>query len=491
MARLDLNVNVDVKGANKLQDIGGKLRGVGTVMTAAVTAPIIGIGAATLKLAADAEESKARFQRAFDSMGAAAWTTAEDIEASVQELQKASTFGDEAIRDAAATLLTFGQVADEEFDRALQAGVDMATFLDKDLQDTIIQVGKAVNDPEKGMATLTRMGVQFDDEQEGIIRGLIEIGDTAGAQGVILAELEKQFGGAALAMTETAGGQMAQAMEKLKDAGESIGVLLLPILGELAGMIKGVAEWFIQLDDGTKEWIIRIAALAAVLGPVLLIVGLLIGALGTIATVLGLVLSPIGLIIGAVVLLGIAFATDFMGIRTIVETVVGAIIGFFSGLIDMIGTVIGAVVDFVSGLIDTFNGAVRALKRIGDIIFKPLGDGFKAAIDFIKGIWNTFVGWWNGINISVPAVDIPLIGRVGGFSLGLPKLPRLAEGGIVNQPTLALIGEAGPEAVVPLDRAGAGFGTNVTLNIYGDVGEDAERRLPGEMLRALYVAGAA
>jgi hypothetical protein len=103
-------------------------------------------------------------------------------------------------------------------------------------------------------------------------------------------------------------------------------------------------------------------------------------------------------------------------------------------------------------LMDFLGGIGKAIIGIGKTLWEPVGKGFAAAIDFVKGIWNAFARWWNGINIAVPSIDIPFIGKVGGFSIGLPDLPMLADGGIVTGPTLALIGEKGPEAVVPLDR---------------------------------------
>lgn len=56
---------------------------------------------------------------------------------------------------------------------------------------------------------------------------------------------------------------------------------------------------------------------------------------------------------------------------------------------------------------------------------------------------------------------------IGGKGFDVPNIPMLAEGGIVTGPTLAMIGEAGPEAVIPLDRAGGIGGTNVTIHVNG------------------------
>lgn len=94
---------------------------------------------------------------------------------------------------------------------------------------------------------------------------------------------------------------------------------------------------------------------------------------------------------------------------------------------------------------------------------------------------NAVLKLWNnlsipGFTVKLPSVDthIPGVGKVGGETLGwggfalpdvdLLPVPKLALGGIAMSPTLALIGEAGPEAVVPLDRA-RGIG-GVTVNLH-------------------------
>lgn len=72
----------------------------------------------------------------------------------------------------------------------------------------------------------------------------------------------------------------------------------------------------------------------------------------------------------------------------------------------------------------------------------------------IDGI-NKFIDYWNNIKLKVPEVNIPFVGKVGGFTIQVPQIaniPMLARGGIVDQPTLAMIGERGKEAVVPLEN---------------------------------------
>lgn len=130
----------------------------------------------------------------------------------------------------------------------------------------------------------------------------------------------------------------------------------------------------------------------------------------------------------------------------------------FNGLVDIIEYPFKVAGKWIT---DTFDRVLKwfrdlpeninqAFSRLADIIKYP----FKIAIDAIKALWNSTVG---GFGFEVPSW-VPGVGGKGFH------IPQMAAGGIVTRPTIALVGEAGPEAVVPLNRAG-GFG-NVTINVY-------------------------
>jgi hypothetical protein len=192
-------------------------------------------------------------------------------------------------------------------------------------------------------------------------------------------------------------------------------------------------------------------------------------------------LGPVGLLVGAIIAAVALIILNWDKVTAFIEAAVAFMVELFEGFAAFFTETWEGIMDFLSGIGEAIAGFAESM-------WKPIGTAFEAVIDFLKGVWNTFVGFWNGIQITVPSVDLPLIGRVGGFTIGLPDLPRLAEGGIVDRPTLALIGEGNQkEAVIPLDRL-AGMGTTVNLTINGDVTGD-ERRIPGQVLRGLYVAG--
>ena len=84
----------------------------------------------------------------------------------------------------------------------------------------------------------------------------------------------------------------------------------------------------------------------------------------------------------------------------------------------------------------------------------------KAVFNGIARIWNNTVG---KLSFKIP----DWVPGIGGNGFSMPDIPMLADGGIVTAPTLALIGEAGPEAVIPLSQMGSMGGGGVTINVNG------------------------
>ncbi len=194
--------------------------------------------------------------------------------------------------------------------------------------------------------------------------------------------------------------------------------------------------------------------------------------------------------IGKAIVSGIA--DGVVGLATKVWDVIsgmpGALLKLANGWIDGLGTIGGAVIqwikngvtgladaiwDKISGFADALwqkvKGVAEDVKDIGKNILGWIGDGIESAATGIaniaKGAVNVVI---DGLNKAIGGINkaIGLLNKVNPFDdvPRVPNIPRLASGGIVTQPTLALIGEAGPEAVVPLNRA-SGFGQGITINI--------------------------
>ena len=136
-------------------------------------------------------------------------------------------------------MLTFTKVRNEAgkgndiFNQSVEAANNMSAALGTDMKSASLQLGKALNDPIKGVTALQRVGVSFTEQQKEQIRTLVESGDTLGAQKIILAEMQKQFGGAAQAA--------ADPMQRLEviagNLGEKVGGVLLPYVEKFANFV--------------------------------------------------------------------------------------------------------------------------------------------------------------------------------------------------------------------------------------------------------------
>lgn len=313
--------------------------------------------------------------------------------------------------------------------------------------------------------------------------------------------------------------QFRRELEKTAiNMGNSLGPALTKILASLQPVIGAVAsavQWFSNLDPRVQSIIIGATALVVALGPVMTVIGTvtsaigavvsvggaLAGILGSIATViapllmgaLSFLISPIGLVvmaIAAVIAIGVLLyknwdtisawlSQTWERIRQTGEAVWNGIKGFFVKwwpelLIAFTGP-IGALVVLVVKNWDTIKQATsdawNGVKDLTSSIWDGIVVTIKGAINGIIGGINWFIRAMNSIHITVPEVEIPLVGKVGGWSIGLPhipEIPMLAAGGIAMAPTLAMIGEAGPEAVVPLSQLGLAGAGGPTIVVTGN-----------------------
>jgi hypothetical protein len=132
--------------------------------------------------------------------------TIESLNKHAAELQRLTTYGDDAVTSAQTMLLTFKKLGGEVFPRATEAVLDMATLMGGDLKGASIQLGKALDNPIAGISALTRVGVTFSDSQKATIETLVRSNRTMEAQKIILVEVESQMNKQAMAARNTLGG---------------------------------------------------------------------------------------------------------------------------------------------------------------------------------------------------------------------------------------------------------------------------------------------
>ena len=296
---LTFNFGANMKGFNKamnkaqrkLKKFGSSVKKMGSSMTMNLTLPIVALGAASVKAFDAQAKAIAQVEAGLKSTGNQVGLTSEELQKMARDLQNKTLFGDEEIlKDATSQLLTFTNLTKENFQMAQVAALDLATKLDKDLKETTIQLGKALNDPILGITALGRSGIQFTKEQKGTITSLVKTNKLAEAQTLILNELKIQYGGSAEAAAKAGMGPIKQLTNQLSDMSEEIGKRLVPIIQSFVGWIKKIADKFDNLSSEQKDNIVKWGLIAAAIGPVLIVIGkmatgisALIGGLGGLA----------------------------------------------------------------------------------------------------------------------------------------------------------------------------------------------------------------
>jgi phage-related protein len=167
-------------------------------------------------------------------------------------------------------------------------------------------------------------------------------------------------------------------------------------------------------------------------------------------------------------------AEGFTRGRDFIKARIDAVVGFVRGLPGRVGAFVNSIRDkmtepfnkardMIKGAIDAVVGFVRGL---GGRIASAASGAFNGLWNAFRGAVNRIVDGWNSLSFTTPSINV-LGFKSPSFTFAMPRIPRLADGGIVTGPTLALVGEAGPEAVIPLDGRHS-MGT-VVVNVSGSV----------------------
>jgi cell division septum initiation protein DivIVA len=178
---------------------------------------------------------------ALKSTGSAAAGSAADIRKRALALEDMTTVDDKAIQNAENLLLTFRQIGKDAFDPTLKAAIDMNAALGGDensLQSVLIQVGKAVNDPIKGLTSLRRVGVSFSADQEKRIKKLIDENRLYDAQRLILQELSKEFSGAGKAFGTGPAADMRRFGDAVEDTQQALATGFLPLMQKISKQVQ-------------------------------------------------------------------------------------------------------------------------------------------------------------------------------------------------------------------------------------------------------------
>ncbi len=416
----------------------------------------------TVKAALDQQQIMAQTVQAIKSTGDASGMSATQIGDMADSMTKLTMFSDDAIQTSENLLLTFTNIGKDVFPQATKAVLDLSQGMHQDLQTSSIQVGKALNDPISGLTNLSRIGVTFNDTQKQLIKTYMEHGEKAKAQGVILKELQKEFGGSAVAAGQTMGGQLKIAENRFGLLKEKIGAAVIPILGQLAttattviipmlekigSTIGGVIQWFQKHDAAlmAAKIVMIVVAGALVAAFVAWAVAAAGAAVATIAATWPILAigAAVALVVAGIILAvthwgaimdwiktAIANAGAFIGgifswlgtqVHMILTAIgskfqwVGAIFSWLGTAFHNIGAAIGFIFHWIGGLIHSeivgwsivFAWIGGVFSRIGSVfhsIISAIGDKFKWLGGLVSGVWQGIVGAIKGAINSVISV---------------------------------------------------------------------------------------
>jgi hypothetical protein len=436
---------------------------------AAVAAGALAAGlGASVKAAAEDAQEQAKLRKSLKNTTGATDANVDAIEDQIGAMSLATGVADTELRKAMEVLARATGDSDKAMSQ-LSLVMDIAAGTGNDLESVSTALGKAYNGQ---FTALRKLGVPLD---ESIVKQKDFVAATEA--------LNDAFGGTQAALADTAVGRVDRLKVAFSEASETLGTALLPIFEKVVGF-------------ATKTLIPAFEKVTAVfdkegLGGVLRLIGdnikeaapKVLEAIGEVLRKLGAWIVDTGLPLLREKLVQLKDAvsawikesgpdalknlgrflgdlTEWIltkGVPKLIEATAKLSVALLKWLIDIGPDLLKGLAlfaaEFAKGIIDSMVEAFKGLANKG----LEIGKAFANAI--IRFINRNAIGKLNDL----------LEFKVAGFTINppdIPNIPELADGGIVSRPTLALIGEAGPEAVVPLDRMG-GMGSNVTINVYG------------------------
>lgn len=471
---ISLNIfsKFDAKGILKAQSgldrLGKFATGFGVAAGAAFAAAAAGAVAFGISSLKAADESN-RIVRGLDNMIA----NSEALGKSVQSIEKASKtitdftqqfalltgISDETFNSLATSFLAAPNIAKMGADgvnRLIQISADAAAATGKDLEAVGTALAKALENPETAIAKLQRANIFLSEEQKKTYQTFVDIGDIAGATSFLLGTLESKYVGAAEAAASP-WGRLLETFEKLKElVGNELGKALLPVIPQIQGAVDAMIAdpaFAVMLAEVAKSFTEMAPSIIELLPSL---------------TELGLALIPamiqfIPVLIPVIKFLTKAFEFFSDEMARITEYSGNAFLSLLilSGPFGMLIDGVQQFSKFLGDLGLNLGGVMGPLQALF-FFFTDLQNNIKRVTDSFRTMYELITGQ----RITIPTVlDTQGLRNPAGGRIAM------AEGGIVTRATNALIGEKGPEAIIPLNRMGKMGGNTYNINVQAGVGD--------------------
>jgi len=464
--------------------------------------------------ATEAQDGMVQLEQVIKSTGGAAGVTADEVSDMATAFSRVTKFEDDAIIAGQTILLQFTKLGRDILPQATEQMLNIATRMGIDIPSAAKIVGKALEGEFSGLA---RFGVVLDEATKKQIDNLLKVGDTAGAQAIILAELERRFGGAAEAAGSTFGGSLERLNNAWGDFKETIGNALAEnenfqkVLDKLIELVNGLADAFVRMPEGVQTGLVAFVGLIAVLAklaPALISIkvlfgglagssGLLAGAMGALKAaaigiggiIAGISAPVLALIIaiGALIATIVIFGRDALNTARMIQTIWSA----------LFQRIISDAFRFIGNLVRVFRTAYTTARQAGQSMVQGIWAGIQAGwtwlLNMIRANINSLLTWVkNLLGISSPSKVFAEFGNqmaqgIGvGFEKGMQQVRPSIGLDFVPAPAYARAGS------VSGVMGGASISGN-TFQFYSPLTHDERRRIrkeqeetaQREMLRSL------
>ncbi len=403
-----------------------------------------------VQITTEAQEAQLQLAAVLKSTGGAAGVSLREINSLAQQIQETTTLEEDAVQSAAAVLLQFGRVSKEVFNDAIIAATDLSARMKTDLTDSVLKIGKALQDPERGITALRRSGIMFSESQMNVIKNLVKANDLFGAQQIILKGLQTQFGGTAQALRHSRGGAITALMNNFKDIFE----FSLQATKPIVDAIEMINEHFEYVTTGVKA---LAGALSTALIPAFTRAGsAILGVLAAIAKnpftalVTGIVIAAGELVVFRDSIVNIGGTSsrviDFVkaGWTNLSQTLGGvfkplweamthgfmAVWELIKGIAGMIGNIFKAVGGSVLTLLQgSYNITASIIKGILGLL-SALGGPFKSVVDMVLLILQSIFGDVKSVLSAIWSLFLGLINKIIGGFVVIPKTVSVALGAI-------------------------------------------------------------
>jgi len=442
-----------IKEFQQLETTGQKAQFAIKKAAVPAAAALVGLGAAAINFSKAAiediaaQEQLARNIRGVTNASDAAIKKNEDF---IFSLSMTTATADDELRPALAKLV----IGTEDLAQAqdgLQLALDISAGTGKDLATVSDALSKAYAGNDKGLKAL-------DPRMKSLLKAGI---DVEGAMSI----LADTFGGDAAAAANTAEGRFKKLGIGLNETKEAIGAALLPAIEAVLPFLNQLGQW---AQDHTTTFVTIGAAIATIAVAIIAI-----NTANKIWAATALATTAINA----------ALATSFTALQVatgaiIITALIAAVVALQAKF-----NILGKYFEFLGAVASVvWSGIKIGLQSVGDLatsIFGGLKTGFGAVVSAIRGYVETLVGIYKGLFNGIASVWNNTVGKLsfkvpdwvpglGGKGFDVPNIPMLADGGIVTAPTVAMIGERGPEAVVPLRGRNSGaLGNTFNITIQG------------------------